>query len=229
MPDASAPSAAGAPDRAADPFDGGHSGPAPYRLVEARVTALIGAGDAPQFLVDDGDGRRLAARAAGCLLEPAEGDTVLLGRSGPDRAFILTVLLRGPDAAATVSVEGADSVTLRAPALSLRGDESCSVATACLDVEAGETELRSGRARLIGDAVSAVVGTLETVGRELHAVADFIHRSAGTYLRVSRETDTVHGGTLLRRADGPTVMESEQTVLSARSDVRISGERISMG
>src|ERR1700679_2503231 len=65
------------------------------------------------FVVRAGNRRLEARRATGCLVEPEEGDRVLLAWLGDER-FILSVLAREAGAPSRLSVEG--DMELRVPA-----------------------------------------------------------------------------------------------------------------
>lgn len=204
--------------------------PAAYpMLAEARVNAVVTESGHALCLVDGAGWRGAASRATSCLLEPVAGDTVLVSRGPGDRAFVLAVLEREAAVPATLSVGAGDALELRGEAVEVRGARAIRLGTERFSLDASEGVLRAGTFQLVGSAVSGVVGTLDLVGRKLQSVAEVIQQSAGAYMRVSRTADTVRAEHMTRKAEKVMVLESQQALVSARSDVRIGAERISMG
>jgi|GEM_PF-5227616 len=166
------------------------------------------------------DGRSEPAwRAAGCLIEPIEGDTVLCAPVDGGTA-VLTVLTRA-GGEATLSVAGADALTLAQDTLAIRSED--------LTVDSATITVRAASSRLIGKAITAIADGLETVVKQLRRVADQEISSVNDSVRVVHNTDTLKAKHLTQEAEQTMALRSHVTVIDASGDVRVNGERISLG
>jgi hypothetical protein len=186
-------------------------------LHTATVTAVL---DGTLFLRFQ-DGRSEPAwRAVGCLLEPVEGDLVLCAPVG-DGIAVLSVLTRAAVGEATVSVPGADTLALAQNALAMRSEE--------LEVDSATITVRSASSRFLGKAVTVIADGMETVVNHLRRVAQQDISSAVDSVRVVENTETLKARHLTHEAGQTMALRSHVTVIDAASDVRVNGERISLG
>ena len=171
----------------------------------AASTSLIETRIAVVF--DDGrcllaNGSR-AERALSCLVEPVAGDRVLVC-AGEGGAYVLHILARPGNVDAHLSVPGADSVSLRQPRIAMMAAESLELASAA------------------DASLSAVSGTLSLTGQNLFSTfTDTIVEHAshcigkfGQCLLEARQLFRLHG---------------EHALITAERDVKVDGERISVG
>ena len=186
-------------------------------LMTATVTAVT---EESVFLRLADDRSEPAWRAVGCLLEPVEGDLVLCA-AVDDGIAVLNVPTRAVSGEATVSVPGAESLALSQNTLAIRAGE--------VTVDSETVTVRSASSRLVGKAVTAIADSLETVVKQLRRVADQEISSAGDSVRVVHNTDTLRARHLVHEADQTMTMRSHVTVIDASGDVRVNGERISLG
>jgi hypothetical protein len=156
---------------------------------------------------DDGDcllgnGAR-AARAVSCLVEPLAGDRVLASAGADGRWHVLHILAREVGGAAHVSVLGADALALRQQRVSVHATEALELACA------GDASLTSARTLSINARTlfCTVAGTL------VEQAAQYVGRM-GQYLLDARELLRLHG---------------QHALITAERDVKVDGERISMG
>jgi hypothetical protein len=156
---------------------------------------------------DDGDcllgnGAR-AARAVSCLVEPLAGDRVLASAGADGRWHVLHILAREAGGAAHVSVPGADALALRQQRVSVHAVEALELACA------GDASLTSARTLSINARTlfCTVAGTL------VEQAAQYVGRM-GQYLLDARELLRLHG---------------QNALITAERDVKVDGERISMG
>ena len=77
--------------------------------------------------------------------------------------------------------------------------------------------------------MTAIADSMETVVKQLRRVADQEISSAGDSVRVVHNTDTLRARHLVHEADQTMTMRSHVTVIDASGDVRVNGERISLG
>lgn len=156
--------------------------------------------DEDAFRLDDG---RLARRAASCLLQPLPGDRVLAVALRGGECRIAHVLDRDAAAAACLSVAGAATLKLRAPVLALEAISRLAL-------------------RSLGDAETSAAGNISLQGRNLFVTAAdaFVQHAEhwvgrlGHALLEARQLFRLHGA---------------HAIITAEKDVKIDGERISMG
>ena len=198
---------------------GEHPGPS-GRLLTATVVLTLP--DKDLGLKTDEAEDLFARQASSCLLAPAVGDRVLVYFEGQD-AFVLSVLVRG-DAAHVpeISVPDANSLRLAAP----EG----------LEVSAQDVTLRAKRLGFVAEtlAQSASVMTLHAK-RVVEAIVDKFSSVRSVSLKAEtrsariEKTETVTAGTLVYTTDGVSVQNSEISLINAKQDVRLDGERVSIG
>lgn len=169
------------------------------------------------------DGEEIFARQAGsCLLSPAVGDKVLLYAAGED-AFVLAVLIRAEESRTPeVAVPGASSLKISAQ------DE--------LELSGKTMRFRAGKLAMLTDvlAQSASAVTLhaktvvETIAEKFSSTRSLTVKAENRSATIEK-TDTVSAGTLVQKVEGVALQNSEITLINAKQDVRVDGERISLG
>lgn len=159
-------------------------------------------------------------RATSCLVEPVPGDTVLVMDTGT-ATFVLAILQRSSDSPAVLSVPEVSSATLAQENLAIRCSD--------LTVDAGTATLRSRVARAAGQALHAVAERLDVVARTLRRSADHEFSHAKTATRTVEGMETVTAGELMLEARTALAQRAGIVLVDAREDVRINGERITMG
>lgn len=200
--------------------------PVTAALTEGRVIAAARDGE---VVVNDGRGDRPARRAASCLVAPQADDRVLVSTNDLGEAFVVSVLERALPT--TLKIEPADTadMALAADRLRLVGRARLVLLGRTLRLHAESTSIRGRLVRLVGDTLAGVGKTLQLTAQRLERHADQSVEVARTSTRVVHETDTAKAGTLLQQTEGIATLTSGQTVLTARKEVRIDGERIVMG
>ncbi len=162
---------------------------------------IIVALDRHAFLLDDG---RAAHQALSCLIRPEVGDHVLVATCRNDTSYVLHVLHRTEPNLVQLSVPGARELRIEQPRIRLEASDAIAL-HALTDVE-----------------ITAATGALSLNTRNLFAtvqeslvqsVGQFVGRAGHYLLEVSQ---------LLR-------MHGQQAIVTADEDVKVDGERISMG
>lgn len=150
------------------------------------------------------DGAFECSRATGCLLEPGVDDTVLCCELEDGIRYVLAVLHRPEPTEGRLSVTGAESVCLSAERLNFTGTE--------------ELNLRSLRHMQF----NAALGTLHIHAQNLFSsVTDSLVQTAHNYIgKMSQYSLSALG--MLRQ-------HGRHQIVTADQDVRIDGERITMG
>lgn len=153
------------------------------------------------YLLDDG---RLARQAASCMLTPEAGDRILSVGCSDGDSYIVHVLDRGQADAAELSVPGTQDLTIRQQRVTISATEGIAL-HALRDIE-----------------VNAATGSMSFNARNLFVtvqeslVENMRHYigKAEQYLLDARQLLKLHG---------------KQALVTAEQDVKVDGERISMG
>jgi hypothetical protein len=190
------------------------------RLVTATVVLTLPKKD---LALKTDDGTDLFARqASSCLLAPAVGDRVLVFDGGPD-AFVLSVLMRGDEA--------------RVPELSVPDAASLRLsATEGLELTAKDVNVKSIRFGVLAETIAQSAGTVSLHARRVvEAIVDKFSSVRSVSLKAEtrsariEKTESVTAGTLVHKTDGVSVQNSEISLINAKQDIRLDGERVSIG
>lgn len=178
---------------------------------------------------------RRARIAAGCLLRPEPGDTVLLlvPPSGP--CFVLCVLERADDRGCLRLPGGAElrgepqALSVHAARLRFVGDEALSLRSAGVDVQAGSCRMSSSVLQLRAGRVQALLGSLHARGREYltrvgRSLAEF-----GDSVRRVRGMDEIHVTQQRLRVERRLHIQSRDTSILAQNHVRVDARQIDLG
>ena len=143
-----------------------------------------------------------AQRAMSCLVEPERGDRVLYVLTG-DVAFVLAVLSGTRVEQTTLSTPGRTALSVRSKHLQLLGEQSLQL------LSRGEMALRA-------------LGALEFTARHCFiTVAESLIQLAREHMILARQV-SLQADELLRS-------HGHHQIITAREDVKIDAERISMG
>lgn len=172
--------------------------PAEPAWIEATIAVELADGN---YLLDDG---RVARQALSCIVQPAQGDRVLVAGCRQNDNYIVHLLARPETEAALLQVPGARQLTISQPRIALHATEQAAL-------------------RSLGDIeVTAAGGNLTLTARNLFStMTESVVESArhyignvGQYLLDVKQMLRLHG---------------KQTSITAENDVKVDAERISMG
>lgn len=161
-----------------------------------------------------------ARQAASCLLSPETGDVVMCSVSSLG-IHILHVLERNAAESATLSAPGVERLILEQTAIDIRAEDLSATAT--------HARAQVDRFHLFSRLISVVAGGLDLVADRLKRVARHETTSVNDSVRTVKNTDTLRAGHILRDASEVMSLRSDLALIEARGDVRVNGERISMG
>ncbi|MDL2408876.1 DUF3540 domain-containing protein [Rhizobium calliandrae] len=188
-------------------------------LQRARVRKFL---TAAQAGVETEAGESLIARqAASCLLAPVIGDLVLVYTDGTE-AFILAVLVRRAEQAAEISVPDTAHITIKAAA---RVD----VTAPLVSVQAGRLELIARGLLQMGESLTTNFRrVVETVVDKMVGARTITTR-AESRMAVVKDVEMLDAGSLVQNVESVSSQKSEITLITARRDMRLDGERVSVG
>jgi hypothetical protein len=181
-------------------------------------------------------GEHDARRAVGCLVEPREGDCVLvvLHESG---CHVLCVLDREAEGPNVLAVDGDLAIEARggtievtaAHDVKLFAQGRAEVAAGEISVAAAEACARVDRLTLIAQAAQAHVTKLSVVAREVHGVVERLTQRLKRSWRVVEETESVRAATLDYRASALLNARGGTALLTAERLVKLDGEQVHLG
>lgn len=171
-----------------------------------------------RVLLEDG-GELQARKAAGCLLTPQAGDTVLVMRAADQRHYVLNVLEKAqPDS----SLDFPGSVRLQAP------NGSCELQARDVALSGVNGSLRFARLDLLAQSLHSRVERLVSAVSAASLVAARVSSRIGHVLRCTGFE--LHRARSMRtEVSGRFSVSSGQTSITAEQDVRVDAEKINLG
>ena len=201
---------------------------------EARADVLLAVGEVtgcgPAQLRISVNGAEVAARRAlSCLVTPELGDRVLAAAEG-QRHFVLSVLERAELRRAELSLPAADAaMTLAAGEIELSAGRRIRHKAPEIRLEANTMGLFARSLSLVGNLLNFLGDRLHSSVSQQHTVADQIATKARQRVTVVDGTDVQKIGALSQSVDTTAAITAEAAIVTTRKDLRLDGERISMG
>ena len=171
-------------------------------------------------LVEIAGESRAAVQAASCLLSPQVGDVAMCCASRLG-IHVLHVLERSEYERATVSAPGAKRLVLEQAAVDLRTED--------FDASAVRARVKVEHLHLFSRLVAAVTGGFDLVADRIKRISRLETTSTGDSVRTVRNSDTLRAGHIMHDASEVMSLRSDVAIIEARGDVRVNGERISVG
>lgn len=200
-----------------------------WQLRTARILAPAPEAGAGRYRISRPGGEASALRAAGCLLEPAPGDLVLIAVGETEDPYILNVLTRASAAPCTLAALDGGPIALKGARIDLTAGTGLSLTAPQLAVTTDEAAVAFRKASLVGKGVFAALDRIETVAQEVMA---FAHRSVetiGTLVRRVQNQEVTSARQVVQQVDETLTIQATHAAIVARDQMRIDGERITMG
>jgi hypothetical protein len=180
-----------------------------------------------------------AKRAVGCLVEPREGDRVLIATEEDGESFVLSVLERGASrpAPTTIAVEGDLVLRSGRGKIQIAAQEGIDIAAgAPVRVSASAIEIAAlhGRAALdrlevFGAAVKAELGKVKMIASTFDAVVDRFSQRAKRSYRTVEEIDQVRARQIDYAAEGNAHLRGENALVTAIDVVKVNADQVHLG
>lgn len=170
-----------------------------------------------------------AQRALSCLIAPEVGD-VVLAASSTGRHFILSVLERHELQRVELSVPAAGAtLSLAAGEIELSGATRISQTAPDIRLEANAIGLFGRSVSLVGNLLTYLADRLHSSVSQQTIVADHVATKARNRVTVVDGTDIQKIGVLSQSIHNTATISADSAIMTARKDMRIDAERISMG
>ena len=193
--------------------------------------------DGPALVVRTPTGDLDATRAASCLLEPAEGDRVLVAGSRREGWYVLAILARDDGASAAVALDGDLTIRLGSGRFVVAAQEgvelvsgtSVSVVSGRVDVHAADGNVALGRLTFLGTLVRAEIESIKLFASQLDAVVERVAERVKRSFRTVEETDQVRAERIDYAAQKSMSLHAENALVTAKELVKLDGEQIHVG
>lgn len=209
------------------------------KLMQGTVIAIEGR----RFLIDTGDGLRLCRKAAGCFIDPSEGDLVLASvhqeDDGQDQdSYILTVLERAEtDAPLSLSLhEGAvimaqsGRVSIHAlHGVGLHSPGSVDLFCDRIGISASEGRWTIKQLTVIGDSFESFWTECRKTAVNLQTTCTSWVQNLGDCLRRVRNLDETHAGHVRTLASETLYAQGKFVNHTAVEVVKIDGREVHLG
>lgn len=201
----------------------------PARAIAGEwCVGILGTDAAGTQVVASGDLQLRARRAASCLLEPANGDSVACLRIAPQEVWIMAVLQREEGTANVLScadnlrIAVNDGVLeLEAARVGVKSDE--------LDIAAQKTRVATDTADVVGREMHLIATSIKVVGSVLSSVMERVQHFSRHYLRTTDGIDRVAATHLECEAKQLLRLEGEHTLVNGRELIKARGAQIHFG
>jgi hypothetical protein len=203
--------------------------PSPAALPERCWTALLEAGPDGTPCIREGGTLRPVRAAAGCLLVPMAGDTVLCFGAATGERWVLSVLERGAGARERVlRCEGDTRLVVEGGRLALEA-ERLQLGADHLALRAKTAAVSLDTTEFVGERVRMVASTFKLVGSVLSTVMDRVNHFSQHYLRTTKGLDRVHAAHIERDASELLHLRGEHALINGAKLVKTRGAQIHFG
>jgi len=175
------------------------------------VLTITRAEEAALTAVDAGGLEAPARKAVSCLVEPMIGDKVLTTRAD-GHTYILAVLERTAEAPLKIATEGELQISARS-----------------LAIKTGVFDLVTEAANLVGHAFNSLFRTSKRVSGTDTVIAHSTSLNAQERVDMIAGADIQQAAVFSQNVEGPIAQNSHTAVVTAKTDIRLSAERINVG
>jgi len=207
-----------------------HAPPAPSLEYGFVKTAQPG-----RIEVETSFGTIPAARAVSCLVEPTDGDKVLISVDMAGEAYVLSVLESASPV--TLSVDGDTRLAVRGGSLTMAADQDLNLACSGeLSATSAEMTVHASRANAVIERMSVMGQVLKSQFKRVRCVAksmDQVFRRftmrAQESSRFVKEHDEVQAGSQRVLVEDLCALHARNHSMMAEEQVVINAEQIHMG
>jgi hypothetical protein len=190
-----------------------------------------------KYIVQAESGDYRCKRAASCLLEPQDGDWVLLTGLADGSCYVLAILEREDESKTTVQVEGDLHVQLPQGRMTVAAQEGIhwvsgkdvSVTSAELNVQTMRGNVVVDTLSYVGTAVRAEMEKAKLVVEQFDGVFDRVSQKAKRVYRFIEEFEQLRAERLDYVTKKNMSFRGKNALMTAEELVKIDGEQIHVG
>lgn len=176
-----------------------------------------------------------AVRAAGCMIEPEEGDTVLLVENEFGGGYILTVLERNHEKPAVVDIPGSmtikagGSINIEGGGVVIAGSEKTDIVSPLLSLRCSEGSIASDSLSIKGKRLSADMKSVKTsIGSLDSSIGRLVERIGRYYARIEELADMKYKRLRCIVQDA-MLMKGRDVSVRAEKNITIDGKKVKVG
>jgi hypothetical protein len=193
--------------------------------------------NAGHMTVDTDHGVFPARRAVSCLVEPEEGDRVLLAGTLGGDLFVIAILERPDGKGVAIAMDGDCSVKVSHGKLDFAAEKGINLLSSEeLNLTAADLSLRAARGGVFidklnyfGSRIAAHTNKIRLIGDSLETFIGRVAQRFKRSFRIIDEVDHVRSKTIDYRADANLSLHGQNTLIDADELVRLEGEQIHLG
>lgn len=176
-------------------------------------------------------------QATSCLIEPLEGDRVLVEGRIDGEMYITTILERVSEVAPVIKIQGGLQLRVEGGKLQIQSEEGIDLTTLgslCmtseqLDLRADEGNVYFSKLSYIGKNLMSQIESISALGGIMNFIVDTVVQKSKTSHRVIEDTEYVRSRHINYQASHNMQMHGKNTMLTAEELVKLDGEQIHMG
>lgn len=180
-------------------------------------------------LVQTSRGIEPVRRAVSCLVNPVQGDLVLISRIGPGHAYITAVLEResAKQTETTLAFEG--DVTLSSPGAIQLASDSAHLVNRHFKLSSQKVSLATGELEAVSEKASLHTSQIRLFSKAIDVVAERMTRHLKSLISIVKGAEVRQADTLTEEVKDVHLQRDRQTVMNTRKDLQMNAERIHMG
>ncbi len=194
---------------------------APFGALPATRSAIVLGVSGSSLVIEIEGEPRPAIRAAGCLLDPQEGDTVLAYCGEEALPIVVSVLLSG---------EGGEKRRMTfSGGVDISSDGEIGITARRFTGRFSECSLTGGTLSLAGEILSFTGRSIIHAGETLERVAGWLIDRARGASRHIEGVDRTLSGEILLETESMVSIQSRTTLISGSDLVKIDGDQVHLG
>ncbi len=194
---------------------------APFGALPATRSAIVLGVSGSSLVIEIEGEPRPAIRAAGCLLDPQEGDTVLAYCGEEALPIVVSVLLSG---------EGGEKRRMTfSGGVDISSDGEIGITARRFTGRFSECSLTGGTLSLAGEILSFTGRSIIHAGETLERVAGWLIDRARGASRHIEGVDRTLSGEILLESESMVSIQSRTTLISGSDLVKIDGDQVHLG
>ena len=187
------------------------------------------------YYVEYTEGIIAAKRAFSCLIEPLQGDTVLITLQG-EQVYILSILDRMDVSNTRISVSGDlhfqaidGEIGMHGKHVTLEATETAKIASTTLGIGALHGEISIAQMTFWGNVIQCYSEKVKLVGDAIESFFKRMFHHAEHSQRYIAQQELVHCKNINYEAEQMLQLRGKLTQISAPGDVFVTGERVHLG
>jgi hypothetical protein len=199
------------------------------------TSGIVGIRKDGKIPVRTAKGLVLTVRAAGCLLEPEEGNTVLIAENSFGGGYILTVLERNNEKPAMLGMSGditfkaGGNITISGENIAIAGEESMDITAPSFSLRSQEGSVETENMNLTGKHFSADLKSVKTILGSLESsVGRLVQRITRYYSRIDELAD-MRFKKLHCFVRDTLSMKGRDITVRAEKNINMDGKKINVG